>query len=107
MLKVIEINDADYVENFKSKDINIVDVYASWCGNCRLFAPQFETIAQDYPEYNFFKIDGEANPNFSSQLEIDNLPFIAVFHKGEYIGGKSTSKKEGLLGMIEMIKNKL
>jgi thioredoxin-like negative regulator of GroEL len=106
-MSVRELTDQNYKELFKEKAINIVDVYASWCGNCRLFAPAFEEVAGTHPEYNFFKVDGEANEEFASQIAIDNLPFIAVFHNGEYLGGKSTSKKESLLGMIETLKAKL
>lgn len=106
-MAVTEINDSNYKDNIKSSSIAVVDVYASWCGNCRLFAPAFEKVANENPDFNFFKIDGDINQGFASSIEIDNLPFIAVYKDGEYIGGKSTAKQEGLEAMIQKIKEKL
>ena len=91
-----ELSDTDYEGYLKSNDLVVVDVFASWCGTCRMFAKSFDEVAAVNPDMSFAKIDGDINKDFASKIEIDNLPFIAVFKAGEYIGGKSTSKKEGL-----------
>ncbi|NCN27054.1 thioredoxin family protein [bacterium] len=102
-----ELNDQNFKQELKAAGIAVVDVYAAWCGSCRLFASTFEASSNENPEFNYFKIDGDINQEFAGTIEIDNLPFVAVFKDGEYIGGKSTTKKEGLEGMIQKIKEKL
>lgn len=106
-MSVKELNDSNFKDELQNAGVAVVDVYASWCGTCRLFAPIFEQIANENTQFNFFKIDGDIQQGFASTIEIDNLPFIAVFKDGEYIGGKSTSKKEGLESMLQKIKEKL
>jgi thioredoxin-like negative regulator of GroEL len=106
MASVEELSDANYQNALKASDIVVVDVYASWCGSCRLFAPLFQETAGQHGDMAFYKIDGEKNPDFASKIEIDNLPFVAVFHKGQYVGGRCTTKKDALEEMIKVIRER-
>jgi len=107
MNSITELSDQNYKSELESKEIAIVDIYASWCGSCRLFAPTFEKTSNEYPQFSFYKIDGEKNPTFSESLEIDNLPFVAVFHNGDYVGGQSTTKQDVLIQMIQTIQERV
>lgn len=107
MSQIQELFDADFKASIKNQKLSIVDVYATWCGSCKLFAPEFEAIAAQFPQYSFFKIEAEKNPEFAATLDMDNLPFIAVYHEGEFVGGKSTSKRQVLEEMIAKIQSKL
>ena len=104
---VSELDQPQPLDLIKAHDVSIVDIYATWCGTCRLLAPQYEQVAKDYPHFKFFKIDGEKYSDFSSTLPVDNLPYIAVFHKGEFVGGKTLSKKEALVEMLQVISEKV
>lgn len=104
---VSELNTGDPLAEIARHGLSIVDIYAPWCGTCRLLAPQYEKCAQENPNLKFFKIDGEKYSDFSSTLPVDNLPYIAVFHKGEFVGGKTLSKKEALDEMIQVIASKI
>jgi thioredoxin 1 len=106
MGNVAEIQDTDFTEALKTKEFSLVDVYASWCGSCRMFAPVFHEIADRNPDLGFFKIDGEKNPKFCEQVPIDNLPFVAVFHNGKFVGGQSTSKRDALEEIVGMIRSR-
>ncbi len=105
-MAITELNDQNYQSTLAQTDVALVDIYASWCGSCRLFAPHFEEAAKTHPEFQFFKIEAEANPTFRATIPVDNLPYVAVFHQGNFVGGQSTSKKEGLEEMIQVIKEK-
>lgn len=107
MSTLTELTDQDFTAQISQSEIAVVDIYASWCGSCRLFAPAFMATAADYPGFKFFKIEAEANPKFREGLPIDNLPYVAVFHRGQFVGGKSVSKKEGLVEMLQVIQQKV
>jgi thioredoxin 1 len=98
MGNVAEIQDTDFTEALKTKEFSLVDVYASWCGSCRMFAPVFHEIADRNPDLGFFKI--------CEQVPIDNLPFVAVFHNGKFVGGQSTSKRDALEEIVGMIRSR-
>ena len=106
MANIQELTDSSYQETLQKTEFSIVDVYAAWCGSCRMFAPAFGEVADKNPDFGFFKIDGEKNPQFCEQVPIDNLPFVAVFHNGTFVGGQSTSKKEALEEIVDLIRNR-
>ncbi len=104
MAGVTEINDSNFEASLAAREFCVVDVFASWCGSCRMLAPTFaEIAAANQNVAAFYKIDGEENPKFCDVVPIDNLPFIAVFHNGKYVGGKSLTKREALEEIVAMI----
>jgi thioredoxin 1 len=92
---VRELTDADFRSAIQGASLAFVDVYASWCGSCRLFYPTFEGIAAKHPKASFFKIDGDVNPECRSDLTISNLPYVAAYRGGKFVEGISTTTEEG------------
>jgi thioredoxin 1 len=92
---VKDLSDADFRPTLEKTPMAFVDVYASWCGSCRIFAPTYDAIAAKHPQASFFKIDGDINPDCRSDLTIDNLPYIAFYRNGKFVEGISTTTEEG------------
>jgi thiol-disulfide isomerase/thioredoxin len=57
-----ELTDATFKAALDAAPLAFVDLYASWCGPCRLFSPLFDQVAARHPQAKFFKIDGDLNP---------------------------------------------
>lgn len=107
MNPVIELNAANFEAELSKHPYAIVDYFASWCGSCRLFGPVFNKVANDYPKLAFFKVDGDAYPESREGLEIDNLPFVALFEKGQPIGGRNITTEAALREFVERIQQKI
>ena len=61
----------------------VVDFWATWCGPCRMVAPEMEKLAEKYAgAVDVVKVDVDANPRLSQTFNIMSIPTIAYFKPG-------------------------
>lgn len=80
----LQLGDADF-ERFvaRSELPLLVDFWASWCGPCRMMAPQFEQAAQLLQGRAVLaKVNSDDNPQASVRHRIRSIPTLLLFHKG-------------------------
>jgi thioredoxin 1 len=62
----------------------VVDFWATWCGPCRMVAPEMEKLASKYEgNVQVVKVDVDANPGISMKYGIMSIPTIAFFQPGK------------------------
>ena len=67
----------------------VVDFWATWCGPCRMVAPEMEKLAEKYDgTIQVVKVDVDANPMLSQAFNIMSIPTIAFFRPGTDEAGK-------------------
>jgi len=55
----------------------IIDFWAQWCGPCRMFAPVFEELSEEYAgKVHFYKIDTDAEQELAAVFGICSIPSI-------------------------------
>jgi len=85
-----DVNQASFANQVKGDLPLLVDVWASWCGPCRSFAPTFaQAAAQLKGRCRLAKLDSEANPQLSTQLGIRSIPSLILFRNGREVARQS------------------
>ena len=85
-LAPIELNEQNFSNVIQNSDLPIlIDLWADWCGPCKMMAPHFATVAKQNPQVVFAKIDTEANPRLSSAFHVRSIPTLVLMNKSNEI----------------------
>ena len=85
-LAPIELNEQNFSNFIQNSDLPIlIDLWADWCGPCKMMAPHFASVAKQNPQVVFAKIDTEANPRLSSAFHVRSIPTLVLMNKSNEI----------------------
>ena len=80
-VKVIT-NDDDSALN--AAKVALLDVWATWCGPCKMIAPVVEALSEEYADRaEFYKADAEENPGLAKKLRVMSIPNIVIMKEGK------------------------
>lgn len=93
MIKVTKDNFNNTVEN--AKGVVVIDLYADWCGPCKMMAPIFEELEGKMPEATFCKVNVDEEPELAAMFKVESIPMIAIVKDATFmdfsVGYKSSA----------------
>ena len=94
-------------QNFDAEVMNekelpvVVDFFAEWCGPCKMMAPGFEKMSEEFKgKVKLGKLNVDDNPSTSGKFGITGIPTLIMFKKGEMVGQEVGFKSEEKLREI-------
>ena len=92
----MELNAQQLKEKLQSNEKFILDLYASWCGPCKVLAPILERVQTQLTESNsdvkVYKFNIESDRDLTTQLGVRAVPTIKF-----YSGGQNVKTQTGVM----------
>jgi len=84
---VTEVTDQDFEEEvIKSALPVLVDLWAPWCGPCRIVSPVVDKLAGMYDgKFKFCRLNVDENPRTAARYRIMAIPTLIFFKSGEAV----------------------
>ncbi|MCL6105580.1 MAG: thioredoxin [Actinobacteria bacterium] len=64
----------------------VVDLWASWCGPCKVLGPILEKVVnQTNGKVELAKVDVDKNPNVAAAFSVQSIPAVYALYKGKVV----------------------
>jgi thioredoxin 1 len=106
-MKPVIFTDANFEDEVVNSELPVlIDLWAIWCGPCKMIGPIVEELAEEYEgKLKVGKLDVDANQQTAIKYGVRSIPTVLIFKDGEV--------KETIIGavpksvFVEKIKNVL
>ena len=82
----LEITEANFREVLAEGSPLVVDLWAPWCGPCKMMLPVVEELSNEYAgRVRVGKMNVDENPDTCEEFGVMNIPTMLFFKNGELV----------------------
>ena len=83
---LVDATDADFDQVTDTSRLVLVDLWAPWCGPCRMVAPILEKLSRDFAgSLKVVKVNVDGSPRISQRFNASSIPMLVFMRNGETI----------------------
>src|SRR5215472_13034617 len=79
MPMALDVTDATFENDVLERSTQatvVVDLWAAWCGPCRVLGPILEKVVGESPGVELVKVDVDANPRAAATFQVQSIPAV-------------------------------
>jgi len=106
MPNVLNVTDQNFDQEVLQANLPVlVDMWADWCGPCRMMGPIIDEVSDQYiNKIKFTKLNVDENQEIANKYSIRSIPTFLIFKNGElianHIGALPETKLKSLLNEL-------
>lgn len=86
-MAVTAVNSENFEEKvMKAEKPVLLDLWAEWCGPCRMLSPIVEEISQEHPEIDVYKVNVDEEMDLAMRFRAAAIPMLVLVKNGEVAG---------------------
>jgi thioredoxin 2 len=83
---LVDAGDGDFDQVVDTKALVVVDLWAPWCGPCRMIAPVLDTLSKELAgKVKVVKVNVDNSPRIAMKHKAQSIPMILVMDHGEVV----------------------
>jgi thioredoxin 2 len=84
---IVEAGESDFGEVVESSRVPVVvDLWAPWCGPCRMISPALEEVARRRAGgLKLVKVNVDEHPGVSARFGVQGIPTLLFFRRGRLV----------------------
>lgn len=83
---LVDAGDADFDEAVDTRALVVVDLWAPWCGPCRMIAPVLEKLSADLAgRVKVVKVNVDDSPRTAMRYKAQSIPMLLVMDGGQVV----------------------
>jgi len=102
----ITITDANFAEQVERSPVPVLlDLWAPWCGPCRMVAPAVEELAAELAgRLRVGKLNVDENPVTAEKFQVRGIPALLLFRGGREVDRMvGAQPKSAILRLVEQV----